>query len=975
MSGSVLNRLVWKEYRLLRGFWWAMLIAALLGQLYALWIAERTDDAHWIFLVGLALTACYALGCGATAFAGERESGTYALQRVMPVTPPELLLGKLLYAALSTLALGVLAWLIAMLLVYARKVLGNGTFITGSYTELAVLGAFKSIELLVWGVFFSLLLAKPLRAIAFAALATAAVSYPLSWLLSDIPARARTAFYFPSFLGDSATLIPRAIIVILVVGCDIYLVRRWFSESTGGSADHTVGEARRRELARKLSAHLQTNPQRQRLLWQTLVRSRWMLMACVLTYLCLFVANISVWETLKPAALIGMLIPVAGLMGVFAFADDQLRCQFRFFAEHGVSSRQVWWSRQLFWIGLLLLSLFIATVAETAAHGKPFGWVGWSRLGMLCGMAFLVLAVNHRCASWLRIGMGIVLLSLLILTVSEIHLHGINTAPWRNGGLVGSLWIMAIMVYAVGQLCSQWIRSTIMAGAVTLIVATLLAAWSYITFRFRVSTWGAVVPIPIALLLASWVTTDEWLKERTRSRMRKVALLAIPALCILAFVGFFRGLQIPAVTPQFHVTELTVAERKEGEETAEMYDKLDHEASFKTSDEEAGYETPFGVRDLRDWKSPHELYSDYITANNHQWLDKHADVVRRAVDMSQRENAFCPKDSSYYWITPTRALVTLEARRQQQDGNLDRALELYLAALRIGRHESQWDSRGYPQYSLGGESNLLHYLRYWAAEPGQTPGRIRRALDGLEQIWAMPLDPEIGIANNYEQGMKTLSDVAAGRSITDWSARYRNNHDFYRWCYRLMPWELSRAERLVGVCAQRTLDSLNVWRNSLRDHTPPKLHGWRNLHLDSWMRTTPMPVMGWARYFPIGSLLAHTAAIRRGTQQVLALRGWQLEHGQLPDSLDQLVPTWFAQLPLDPMTLQPFDYYPQGQDTPLDMDNYGGLMYFGLPLPRHTPYLTVRDPMRRNARHLIVFLIEDPATLHSVETEEGPDNE
>ena len=33
MTGSVLGRLVWKEYRLLRGFWVGMLLLCLLGEL------------------------------------------------------------------------------------------------------------------------------------------------------------------------------------------------------------------------------------------------------------------------------------------------------------------------------------------------------------------------------------------------------------------------------------------------------------------------------------------------------------------------------------------------------------------------------------------------------------------------------------------------------------------------------------------------------------------------------------------------------------------------------------------------------------------------------------------------------------------------------------------------------------------------------------------------------------------------------
>ncbi len=969
MSGSVLNRLVWKEYRLLRGFWWAMLIAALLGQLCALWAAERPSEAHWIFLIGIGLTACYALGCGATAFAGERESGTYALQRILPVTPPELLLGKLLYAALSTLALGLAAWLIAMLLVYLRRATGDGTYITDSYAEIGVLGAFKSIELLVWGVFFSLLLTKPLRAIAFAALATAAVSYPLSWLMSDIPEHARTALYFPSFLGDSATLIPRAVIVMLVLGCDIYLVTRWFDEPTASGAERSGRETQRKELSRRLAERLQTNPQRQRLLWQSLVRSRWMLGACVLTYLSLIVANYTLWDSVEPTALFGMLVPVAGLMGVFVFADDQRRHRYRFFAEQGISSRQVWWSRQFFWLGILVGILFAVTVTGIAVGGgKPFGWIGWSYVGMFCTFTLLAIALNRRCAPWLWIAMGIVVLILLALTTYEIHLHGTKTNFWKTIGQVWNLWTITILVFAVGQLSSQWIRSTIMAGAVTLIAATLLVAWSRVAFDFHVNVWGAVVPIPIALWFASWATADDWLKDRTGHGLRKVLLLAIPALGILAFVATFRALQIPAVTPTFNVTGLSDAERKEGEETAAMYTDL----ALRFGGNPKAYDW-----DSRDWKYPSDAFPIHITPETRRWLDEHADDIQRAVSLSRRQTMVGLERPYFHGMWPVWETVTLAARRQQHNGNLDRALQYYLAALRIGRHGAESESNRRTHFI--GEMHVLHYLRYWATEPGQTPERIRRALDGLEQIWAPPLDPEIGIAKNYQESMKILSDVTAGKPIA--SSLQLNRYgpyslSFFRWSYRIMPWELARAKRLAAFSTQLTQDSLRRWRTSLRDHEPPKFEDWDTWReKDTWQATMPTLGSNWSHAFRIGVYLAHTEAIRRGTQQVLALRGWQLEHGQLPDSLDQLVPSWFAQLPLDPMTLQPFDYYPQGQDTPLEIRNYCGCQSYGLQLPPHTPYLTSQDPTRSDKRYPIVFPVEDLAALRKAESKDNSDTQ
>lgn len=53
-----------------------------------------------------------------------------------------------------------------------------------------------------------------------------------------------------------------------------------------------------------------------------------------------------------------------------------------------------------------------------------------------------------------------------------------------------------------------------------------------------------------------------------------------------------------------------------------------------------------------------------------------------------------------------------------------------------------------------------------------------------------------------------------------------------------------------------------------------------------------------------------TVADARLTQVFLALRCYHLEHGRLPDSLEELAPAYFDEVPLDPFTEEPFGYEP-----------------------------------------------------------------
>ena len=55
------------------------------------------------------------------------------------------------------------------------------------------------------------------------------------------------------------------------------------------------------------------------------------------------------------------------MLGILVFAEDQRGSQFRFFAEHGISARQVWWTRQLFWGLLLIFGLVVGSVVLALA--------------------------------------------------------------------------------------------------------------------------------------------------------------------------------------------------------------------------------------------------------------------------------------------------------------------------------------------------------------------------------------------------------------------------------------------------------------------------------------------------------------------------------------------------------------------------------------------------------------------------------
>ena len=111
-------RLIWKEYRLQRGLWIAIVTLVLMLQAGSAWWtwqdpAGAADRVNWPFGLALVLSACYALGCGAILFADERQTGTFEFQRALPVSSPRVFAAKAVYAVASTVAMIVVLLLTA----------------------------------------------------------------------------------------------------------------------------------------------------------------------------------------------------------------------------------------------------------------------------------------------------------------------------------------------------------------------------------------------------------------------------------------------------------------------------------------------------------------------------------------------------------------------------------------------------------------------------------------------------------------------------------------------------------------------------------------------------------------------------------------------------------------------------------------------------------------------------------------------
>src|SRR5262245_23025269 len=175
MGDSAIQRLLWKEYRVQRGFWLSMAGLAVTCQLIVLLAPEHViTHSSWLFGLAMGIPAFYALGCGATLFAAEREEGTLEQLRVLPAPSWEVWWSKVGFSVASTA--GLLALLLALAFNFAHGNVPNG----GTQPNFWAFWGMMTAEFLVWGIFFSLLTKRPLNAACMAAVASLASSAIIS---------------------------------------------------------------------------------------------------------------------------------------------------------------------------------------------------------------------------------------------------------------------------------------------------------------------------------------------------------------------------------------------------------------------------------------------------------------------------------------------------------------------------------------------------------------------------------------------------------------------------------------------------------------------------------------------------------------------------------------------------------------------------------------------------------------------------
>lgn len=350
VNKSLWLRFAWKEYRMLRGFWLAILVLGVLEQ----WVSTlMVDNSHiipgWLFTSAWGAAALYAVGAAVTLFGAENEERTRAFLQLLPGRWQPMFFAKLAVAVGSAVLLAGLLSLTGWLIAGLEWPPAEQCLLALSVAGVAI------VEATVWGLLFSLLWKQPLMA-AVAAMAVASLGSQLAILATPL---ARDFFSAESY---QAAVPMRLAICLVVFAVDVVLGRRWLAP--------LGGRVRRQRVKPAVVAVVAAKPQAgrrrmiARLLWQTW-RESWVAilaatgLGLLLTVSCLIPTTLlGRYDSTTPWLILPLLI-LPALFGALVFRADQQRNHRLFLATHSARPRLVWLARQMVWLGALIVVLYM----------------------------------------------------------------------------------------------------------------------------------------------------------------------------------------------------------------------------------------------------------------------------------------------------------------------------------------------------------------------------------------------------------------------------------------------------------------------------------------------------------------------------------------------------------------------------------------------------------------------------------------
>ena len=962
-----LRRFVWKEYRTLRGLWFGVLLLAIfVDYLTGVFLPGGTNFALFRFDVALAATALYAAGAASILFSIEHEDQTFAFLRGLPTTPAPAFAGKVLGAALSSLAL---ATVLALFGGLASHDFPNAA------DARAALGVFGLMifEALAWGTLCSLLLKRPLAAalltlvlasiavnLAAGAFSNGAAALDAQPYLAAVPLRlaiATAVFVLAAVIAANWLSSHRQRISIRESRFWVWLTATKFPRDSCQLESVSVisGQLRRAIIAR--------------LLWQS-VRESWKIIGVpiVVGLVCLGIQFIiaAVAPHSEDLAWFGVVtaFAVPASFGALVFSADQRRRQVTFLVEHAAPPRYVWLIRNLLWliVMFLLMAAFSASVAILITSTLlPRG------------------LLNMRLEEWYYY---------------PPSLGGYAIASWANtaSSTISLVIFGSLAAFSIGQCCSMLLRSEIMSVFLAVVLATALGAWVAILYVWQLSAPQFLLPVTFAGFLTTYFYAPYWLAGlsdwRWRSKSILVATIAIAVTALMLPIARLNqvwrhslpgsptsstNLQTKPSDIVAQVSSTQVAEqaqltskvaqkwKADGEETAILYLKAAQLLAGQYDDhtldqwDQPEYLNPWlpvagrgqGFLDVIDEDKIRPKDRDAFQVAKKQWIqnvgERRKEAIELAMKASERipcsfnfavEPALRPQGATAGYHTPLEPNsdfaclgLLLEQLCDLDSYDSDIKFDRLLAGLHMVSHMANGQPTAVYLPTLDLEARVLTRIREWAANKHRTKEELA---DALNQLKEFRLWPQISGALAAER--QVISDV-----IDEKQPAYVMNDQpvpertFLAYMANRLPWERRRAHRALELITFQN----DVMAQRLTSDQTPSPRGNGELPKEQfnpyteplWEEAQPEAATSYLVNFefkarvPIDRVFRRTLealTCQRATLLDLALLLYRQEHGGYPPDFEPLVPTYFKELPRDPFSGEKFQYYSQGLPKPLE---------------------------------------------------------
>jgi hypothetical protein len=302
-----------------------------------------------------------------------------------------------------------------------------------------------------------------------------------------------------------------------------------------------------------------------------------------------------------------------------------------------------------------------------------------------------------------------------------------------------------------------------------------------------------------------------------------------------------------------------------------------------------------------------------LSAEQLAWLEANREVVSMVLEASRRSdcdffNPLSPFDLPRQ-VVRLAGLVFLSGRQLEADGNVDAALERYLSVLRVAGHLRRRASS--PGNADAVELWINEYLPYWAARPGQTSRRVLVAVRRADDVLAASPPRSDCIKSHYLLLRAYLEGdpQALAHFVPDERERL-----FAQATLRCLFWERARSLCALDVwtsdamerCVRAESSAAAGGRIDFAPGAPLGGSWW-----DRVAQTTPL-LRGEADPANLIRGLLGLETHRRVMRSLMALEAWKLDHGRLPESLEELRGKYVDRLPVDPFRGRLFRYYRSG---------------------------------------------------------------